>query len=89
MSDAMNLEKFKLELKMRGEEYQEYEDQLVGLYARKIGNVQNMLRGPMIMAYRTAIIDLIDHLDQKVKAKRYERDLAIAAKQDFLGESQP
>lgn len=80
---AMNEEEFKKQLKFRGEEYAEFE-KMVQLYALRIKNVQEILRGSMIMAFRAGVISVIDMLDTKAKAKRYERDLVTAAKKDFL-----
>lgn len=83
---SMDEAEFKRQLRQRGEEYAEYE-KMVGFYAKRIRNVQGMLRGSMVMAFRAGVISMLDLLDNKAREARYKRDLALAAKQDFLGES--
>lgn len=81
---AMTEAEFKQQLKLRGEEYTEYE-KMVQLYAVRIKNIQGILRGSMIMAFRAGVISMIDLLDTKAKTIRYERDMKNAVTKDYLG----
>lgn len=71
---SMTEAEFKTQLKLRGEEYKEYEN-MIQAYLRRIRSVPGMLKGPMVMSFRAGVISMLDLLDNKAKLSRYERDL--------------
>lgn len=79
----MNQQEFKDQVRVRGEELKELEG-LVQNYGKQIKNVQPLLRGSMIMSFRAGLAACLDHLDNKAKQIKYERELHKAVSNDFL-----
>lgn len=81
----MTQQEFKDQMRVRGEELKELED-LVSRYGTNLqkGNVQQLLRGNMVMSFRAGVAACLDHLDNKAKQMAYERDLHKAVSNDFL-----